>query len=202
MQLKEQKKALEGRLQERQSDMAARLQELATKNMEQEQSCAKQVEESKEAVAAKEMVITSLRREMDISSNETQALRRELLSLKESSAEMRNQLEATKQPSNMHQRELAKLRSEVDEARRELELESGRAKSIVVRYEKGNLVSVPDIEWRAFLRLVVYQTSEERRLIEIVHFAAQSTHERELVEKSNEIRRVGSPFRIISNWTG
>lgn len=42
--------------------------------------------------------------------------------------------------------------------------------------------------------LPLQQSAEEKQLIDLVHRASQSNHERHLVSKANELRQVGHAF--------
>ncbi|KAH8113251.1 hypothetical protein DFH11DRAFT_328693 [Phellopilus nigrolimitatus] len=172
VQLKEQAKALESQLHDRQTELFNKAQEFASKLSNAELKFYQQMEEAEEKLVVKTDEMTRVQGDLENARTEVQSLQTKIQFLQQESNDLHKELIELKLPSKAHLQEITGLKSQLDGLRKTEELLSQRALTIVSRYEVGDL------------------TAEEKRLIDTVHRTSQAGHEQELVAKGNEIRQV------------
>ncbi|KAI5124928.1 hypothetical protein M0805_007355 [Coniferiporia weirii] len=179
IQYRERIKILEVKVQDHQEEASTIVLESASKLAEMEAKNARQAQEMNEAATAKADEAARVQKDLDSAKAEAQLFQKRIQSLQQEKSELGEKLADLKLPSEAHLQELLVLRDRIKELQNSEELKTQRARSIVLRYECGDL------------------SIEEKRLIDTIHRASQASHEQQLIAKANEIRQRDNAMRAL-----
>ncbi|KAL5527343.1 hypothetical protein ACEPAG_6134 [Sanghuangporus baumii] len=177
--LKAQISKLEGMLSDCHAELSAKTQEYSRTLSDMEIIHAESIYEAEKKLATRSEEVKMLNQEAEELKEDTASLRIQLESLRSDYGNLQSQLSQARKPSEADAEEIVQLKRDIEHLRKANDEQAHRARSILSRYEKGDL------------------SIEEKKLVDAAHKACQTAHEQQLVVTGNEIRQRGNLIKSL-----
>ena len=143
--LEEQRGALGKKIREQESLIQMGQQEFSNKITHMEEEYAKEMRKIEEQMDSLSHERNNLIKELEEAKSDTQVLHVKLQAVQVEASGLHKELLEARLPSQAHLREVAELKARIAVVEKERDVTEARSKTLVLRYETGDLVSVSAI---------------------------------------------------------